>query len=409
MITEKISENIITEDEIKNMIISSLSKLDLKGKKVLAIVPDSTRTAPVWLFYKTVCEALGKAAQELGFLIALGTHPPMTEEQIDRLLKRDGRSCPVFNHRWDDPSQLKTIGKISSSEIEETTGGLFSEEITVDVNKLIFDYDHILIAAPTFPHEVVGFSGGNKYFFPGISGAEVLNFFHWLGAVITNPEINGTKYTPVRAVVDKAASMINIPKTCFSMVIKENGVRGLFVGTPEEAYDRAADLSSKLHIIYKDKPFKKILSMAPEMYDDIWTAGKCMYKLEPVVADGGDLIIYAPHVTEVSYSHGKVLDEIGYHVRDYFLKQMDKFKGVPRGVMAHSTHVKGTGTFEDGVEKPRVNVILATSIPEERCRKINLGYMDPAGINPDEWKNREEEGILAVPRAGEMLYKLKKS
>ena len=408
MITEKISENVIGGKELRDIITSSLSGLDLSGKKVLAIIPDSTRTAPVWLFYKTICEALGATAKELGFLIALGTHPPMTEEQIDKLLRREGRSCPVFNHRWDQPSQLKTIGKISAAEIEETTGGLFSEEITVNVNKLIFDYDHLLLIAPTFPHEVVGFSGGNKYFFPGISGPEVLNFFHWLGAVITNPEINGTRYTPVRAVVDKAASMITIPKTCFSMVIQGDGVKGIFVGAPEEAYDSAAELSSRLHIIYKDRPFKKILSMAPEMYDDIWTAGKCMYKLEPVVADGGELIIYAPHVTEVSYSHGKILDVIGYHVRDYFLKQMEKFEGIPRGVMAHSTHVKGTGTFEDGIEKPRVNVILATSIPEERCRKINLGYMNPRDINPGDWEGREAEGVLAVPRAGEMLYRLKK-
>ncbi len=408
MITQKISENLIEDDELKDIINFSLSKLNLDGKKVLVIVPDSTRTAPMGVFYNTICRALETKVRELGFLIALGTHPPMNEQQIDKLLDRKQKTCPVFNHRWDDPSQLKTIGKITAEEINRTTKGLFSEEITVDVNKKIFDYDHLLIAAPTFPHEVIGFSGGNKYFFPGISGPEVLNFFHWLGAVITNPEINGTKHTPVRAVVDRAAAMINIPKTCFSMVVKGSGLKGIFVGTPEEAYDSAADLSCRVHIIYKEKPFKKILSMAPQMYDDIWTAGKCMYKLEPVVADGGDLIIYAPHVTEVSYSHGQYLDRIGYHVRDYFLKQMDMFKDIPRGVMAHSTHVKGTGTFEDGEEKPRVNVILSTKIPEQRCKKINLGYLDPDAVNPDEWENREDEGILAVRKAGEMLYRLKK-
>jgi hypothetical protein len=143
------------------------------------------------------------------------------------------------------------------------------------------------------------------------------------------------------------------------------------------------------------------------MYDDIWTAGMCMYKLEPVVADGGTLIIYAPHIDEVSYMHGKVLDEIGYHTRDYFVKQWDEFSKYPWGVVAHSTHVKGVGTYENGIERPRVNVVLATRIPESRCRRINLGYMDPASVRPEEYANREDEGVLYVPKAGETLFRLK--
>jgi len=149
-----------------------------------------------------------------------------------------------------------------------------------------------------------------------------------------------------------------------------------------------------------------VLSMAPEMYDDLWVAGKCMYKLEPVVADGGELIIYAPHITEVSHTHGKYLEEIGYHTRDYFLKQMQRFSHVPKAVLAHSTHVKGVGAYEEGVEKPRINVVLATGIPEERCRRINLGYRDPKTIHPREWLDRQREGILCVPNAGEVLYRL---
>ena len=131
-----------------------------------------------------------------------------------------------------------------------------------------------------------------------------------------------------------------------------------------------------------------------------------MYKLEPVVADGGELIIYGKHVEEVSFTHGEMISKIGYHVRDYFLKQMDKFTDIPGGILAHSTHVRGMGTFEDGIEKPRVQVTLATGIPEEKCKEINLGYRDPDSINPDDWKNREDEGVLLVENAGEILYRL---
>ncbi len=143
------------------------------------------------------------------------------------------------------------------------------------------------------------------------------------------------------------------------------------------------------------------------MYDEIWTGGKCMYKLEPVVADGGELIIYAPHISEVSITHGKLIEEIGYHCRDYFLKQWDKFKDKPWGILAHSTHVRGIGTFENGVENCRVRVTLATQIPREKCEQINLGWRDPASIRVEDFANREDEGILYVPKAGEMLYQLK--
>jgi hypothetical protein len=150
-----------------------------------------------------------------------------------------------------------------------------------------------------------------------------------------------------------------------------------------------------------------VLSILPDLYDDLWTGAKGMYKMEPVIADGGEVVIYAPRINEVSYSHGAVLDQVGYHVRDYFSKQWERFKGFPWGVLAHSTHVKGMGTYENGVETPRIQVTLATGISAERCRRINLGYLDPASIHIDEWQGREDQGILVVPRAGEMLYRLK--
>jgi nickel-dependent lactate racemase len=337
----------------------------------------------------------------------------MSEEALNRLTgitaeERAGKYAPahIFNHEWDKPGCFHTIGVITADEIAEITGGLMRQEVPVALNGKIFDYDQLIICGPTFPHEVVGFSGGNKYFFPGIGGPEVIHFTHWLGAVITSMEIIGTKHTPVRQVIDRAASFIDVPKLCFSLVVRDEGLAGLFIGTPEEAYEYAADLSAKLHIIYVDKPFKRVLSVMPEMYDDLWTAAKGMYKLEPAIADGGEVIIYAPHITEISYTHGQIIDQIGYHVRDYFLKQWERFKDYPWGVLAHSTHLRGVGTFEKGIEKPRIQVTLATGIPEERCRRVNLGYLDPATIDMADWEGREDEGILVVDKAGEMLYRV---
>jgi nickel-dependent lactate racemase len=159
--------------------------------------------------------------------------------------------------------------------------------------------------------------------------------------------------------------------------------------------------------VWLDKPVQRVLSILPKMYDDLWTGAKGMYKLEPVIADGGEVVLYAPHITEVSYVHGKLIDEIGYHCRDYFTKQWAKFGRYPGGILAHSTHVRGKGTYDavTGVESPRIRVTLATGIPEERCRSINLGYLDPASVSIDEW--REHKDWLVAPHAGEMLHRLR--
>jgi len=330
----------------------------------------------------------------------------MLEMDADERREQYGQVA-IFNHEWDNPAALKTVGTLSAEEMDRLTEGRCARDVPVELNRRLFDYDHVLIVGPTFPHEVVGFSGGHKYLFPGVAGPEIIHFFHWLGALVTNWRINGVKDTVVRRVIDRAVEEVDLPVTNFDLVVTREGLKGLFIGDPLEAYSAAADLSAQVHIRYVDRPYAKVLGIAPEMYDDLWVAGKVMYKLEPVVADGGELIIYAPHITEVSYTHGHILDRIGYHCLDYFRKQMDKFADVPGGVMAHSTHVKGLGTYSGGTETPRIRVTLATGIPRERCDRINLGYLDPRQVRVADWLNREDEGILLVDHAGETLYRLK--
>jgi lactate racemase len=254
---------------------------------------------------------------------------------------------------------------------------------------------------------VVGYSGGAKYFFPGISGGDFLHFFHWLGAVQTCAKTIGVKQTPMRRAIDLAMQKISVPVHCLAMVTaSRSALRGLFAGDIISAWSRAADLSAAWHVIAKPKPFDVVLGCAPLMYDELWTAGKVMYKLEQVVADGGKLIIYGPHIKEVSRTWGVLIESIGYHVRDYFLLQMDKFAHIPRGVLAHSTHVRGSGVFAHGRETGRIEVILATAISSKKCRQINLGYMDPDEIKFEDYREKEASGILFVEQAGEILFKV---
>jgi len=408
------ADRLLTDSEARDIVHAGLASLSLDGKRVLFIIPDGTRTMPMPRMFALFHQALAGKVKALDFLVALGTHQPMTDAQLSRHLGVDvvaGRAgeSRVFNHEWSDPAMFATIGEISADEIRELSGGRLAQKVDVTLNRRIFDYDQLVICGPVFPHEVVGFSGGNKYFFPGIAGPDVINFTHWLGALITNYEVIGSGYTPVRAVIDRAASFVSVPTACFALVVTHEGLAGLYFGPARDAWEQAAALSSKRHIVWLDRPVRQVLSVMPEMYADVWTAGKGMYKIEPVVADGGEVIIYAPHIKDVSVTHGAVIEEIGYHCRDYFVAQPERFAKYPGGVVAHSTHVKGLGTYDPatGIERPRVNVTLATGISEERCRRINLGYRDPASIDVASWMGREREGILVVPRAGEMLYRLK--
>ncbi len=417
MLARGYTEKALSDGEIREIVFSAADRLSAEGKSVLVVIPDHTRSCPLPLIARQLHAALRPRVKRLDFIVALGTHPALSEEGIDKLLGVEpGKrgevfgDSKVFNHQWDSPEALTRIGTLGASQIAEITGcdlAKFAIDIDVTINKLVFDYDIVLITGPVFPHEVVGFSGGSKYFFPGICGEELLNSFHWLAAVITNPRIIGTKHTPVRAILEAAADMLEIEAYALCMVVKGQDLCGLYFGEVRQAWSAAADLSEKLHIIYLDKPFQSVLSHAPRMYDDLWTGGKCMYKLEPVVADGGELIIYAPHIAEISYTHGRIIREIGYHTRDYFLSQWEKFKDYPWGVLAHSTHVRGVGRMEAGAEVPRIQVTLATGIPPDVCRGVNLGYRDPGEIDISHWQGHEREGRLYVPEAGEMLYKLK--
>jgi nickel-dependent lactate racemase len=414
MIIEKQNKDGFVSNELAREAVSEFfAHNDYAGKRILLLIPDNTRSGPIGDIFKIVYEFLGSKAKAVDCLVALGTHQPMSEEQICNRLsmtpdqrKNKYAAVKFFNHEWEKPQTFTSIGKITADEIEQISDGLFREEVDVAINKLPFEYDEFFILGPVFPHEVVGISGGHKYIFPGIAGDDIIHFFHWLGGVITNPVINGNKWTPTRKVVEKAASFVKLPHKLFAIVALENELKGIFIGDTVEAWGKAADLSEQVHITYKEKPYNTILGIAPEMYDDIWTAGKVMYKLEPILADGGTLIIYAPHITEISYTHGKWLDKIGYHTRDYFLKRMEQFAGIPRGVIAHSTHVKGIGTYIDGVEKPRANIVLATSISKQRCERVNLDYLNPNDINIADYENREDEGILVVHHAGEVLHRL---
>ncbi len=402
----------LQEKYIEKEIINAFQKYDLEGKKLIIIIPDNTRTAPIDLFFKLFYKHYYKNVRKIDYLIALGTHPLLN---INQKLKRVGitendynnkyRNIKIINHRWDIPETFKEIGSLTKKEVSLISEGLMEEDVIISVNRLIFDYDKILIIGPVFPHEIAGFSGSNKYLFPGISGWNFIDTTHWLGALATSLKIIGKKDTPVRRLIDRARGLIDKEIIYYNLVMKKETPVGLFIGNDIQSWEKAVDLSAKANIKYIDKPVKNVLSIPSSKYDDLWTAAKGFYKTEPIVKDGGNIILFAPWIKEFSYTHGKIIERVGFHIKDYFLANFEKFKSEPRTVLAHCTHVKGYGKLENGIEKPRINVFLATGIPRDRCEKVNIGYVGPEEIDIKAIK--ENPDYMVVENSGEILYRLK--
>jgi nickel-dependent lactate racemase len=412
------ADRILTEPEVAAFIGEQLAGLDADGRSVCVLVPDGTRVCPLPLLVGAVHRALHGRVSRLTVLIALGTHGAMSEAQLAAHLGYAGRDLAevypgteVRNHEWWRPETFAHLGTIPSARIEHLSEGRMRGDVEVRLNRAVVDHDIALVVGPVLPHEVVGMSGGNKYFFPGVAGQEIIDVSHWLGALITSSEIIGTTgLTPVRALINDGAALIPAETYAFCVVTAEGPAAGtlhsISFGDCVSSWASAAEISAATHVTYLDAPVRRVLSLVPEMYDEIWTGAKGFYKVEPVVADGGEVILYAPHIREIATSHPQI-HEIGYHCRDYFVKQWDRFAGIHWGVLAHSTHLRGAGTYdaETGVERLRVDVTLATAIPAEVCRAANLGYLDPATVDIEAFA--ADPDTLVVPRAGEVLFRLR--
>jgi nickel-dependent lactate racemase len=408
-------EEVLTEDQVRTFVRDQLDAAELNGRSVCVLVPDGTRSSPLPLLLGAVHGALHGRVTKLTFLVALGTHAEMSEPALAAHLGYEpGASAErypettVLNHAWWDPSAFADVGTINDERIAELSDGMLRHTAQVRVNRAVVEHDVTLIVGPVFPHEVVGFSGGNKYLFPGVSGRELIDLSHWLGALITSSQIIGTRgITPVRALIDEAASMVPSERLAFCVVTKSgtHDLHSIAFADPQTAWAAAADVAAESHVRYLDAPVRRVLSLLPSKYDDMWTGAKGFYKVEPIVADGGQVVLYAPHIREISTTHPQIL-EIGYHCRDYFVKQWDRFKDLHWGDLAHSTHLRGAGTWDEvHGERLRVTVTLATGIPEDVTRSINLDYLDPAEVDPAAWA--ADPDTLVVPDAGEDLFRLR--
>jgi nickel-dependent lactate racemase len=392
----------LTDDEIRRTLFDALES-NVAGERVLILIPDHTRLLPLERLLPAVVDAAHKAAST-EVMVALGTHPPDSSDYVRSVAALAGSQTPVRNHEWRSEDALAGLGVIDVDRIRAIAGDVWHRSLDnpleVRINRAAVEADRVIIVGPTLPHEVAGFSGGLKYLFPGVSGPEMIDVMHWLGALSGVMGTIGFEGTPVRALIDAAAALLSTPVTLVAAVTDGDGLAGVFAGAPADVWPASVRLSRQHHVTWLDRPYRRVVSQPLRIYDELWTAAKAVYKLEAAVADGGELILYAPWLTEVSRTHGRSIFEVGYHVIDYFLGQWDKFETRPLAVLAHSSHVKGAGSFVDGLETARISVRLATGISRAECEQLNLGYADPASIDLS-----PQPETLVVANSGERLYR----
>jgi nickel-dependent lactate racemase len=396
----------LDEPTVRDFVARQLATLDLDGRSLCVIVPDRTRQCPLPLLLDAIADATTGRVASCTAVVALGTHGPLSDEALLALAGSD--RIPVVNHEWWDDATFADVGSLDPAVVRQLSGGRLHEAVDVRINRLVIDSDVSLIVGPVLPHEVAGFSGGYKYFFPGLSGQDLIDVTHWLGALISSAEIIGTTgITPVRALIHAAAALVPGEHHALSLVVDDRSgdLEAMAFGDPVSSWAAAVEVAVESHVVHLSAPVERVLSLVPRRYDDLWTGAKGFYKVEPVVADGGEVVIYAPHITEISAMHPD-LDRLGYHCRDFFLAQWERFRDCPRGELAHSTHLYGAGTYDpvDG-ERQRVRVTLATGIPRETVEAVNLHYLDPATVDVAAW--RDDPAALVVPDAGEVLFRLR--
>ena len=395
----------LSESDVRNHIATYFSTIDLDGRSLCLVIPDATRVCPLPLLLGAIMNAVGGRVSSCIAVIALGTHAPMSDAARRELVGTS--DVLTVNHEWWDDDTFVTIGLIDSDRMVSLSNGRLAIEVPVRINRRIVDTDIVVTVGPVLPHEVAGFSGGDKYLFPGVSGPEMIDASHWLGALVTSREIIGTRgITPVRALIHAAADLVRCERHAVCVVGDHaDGLRFISVGEPREAWAAAADVAAVTHIRYLNEPVERVVSLVPNRYEDLWTGAKGFYKVEPIVADGGEVIIVAPHITELATTHPG-LAEIGYHCRDWFLAQWDQYRDRPWGELAHSTHLFGAGTYDrDRGERQRVTVTLATGIEEELVHRVNLNYLDPKALDLDACM--ADPRTLVIPDAGEVLYRLR--
>ncbi len=399
------SENTnITRDELKEAITGTLERVGPR-KKVLVIPPDFTRyhsragdiTSLIYKYYG------GKLAD---ILPALGTHTPMTDDQIHKMYSEIPDN--LFRvHRWRE--DVVTAGVVPGNFISGITEGKISYSWPAQLNNLVINGHHDLIISvgQVVPHEVAGMANYNKNLFIGTGGPEGINKSHFIGAVYGMERMMGKTDNPVRRLLNYATANFipSLPVLYIQTVVgcDENGrnvLRGLFIGDDENVFNAAAALSLKVNFSVTDKPLDKVVVyLDPSEYKSTWLGNKSIYRTRMAMADEGELIILAPGLQE--FGEDKEIDRLirkfGYRGTQTTLESLTGDKGLESNLSAaaHLIHGSSEGRFSI--------TYCPGKLTKEEIESVNFRYSDLSNMirkyNPGILK-----GGYNVLSGGEEIY-----
>ena len=386
------------------------------GARVLAVIPDRTRDDNTDVLFPIISQELAAiGASRFDALVAQGTHPPMTNAEKRAKIGAGQSAMPLvghfFDHHWDRASELITLDTLSGAEVSSLTGGLMDREVPVQLNAHLApgQYDVVFVIGATVPHEVAGFAGGAKYFFPGVAGPELTHLTHWLGALATIERTIGRVETPTRRVIEAAADRVPAPVVAFTSVSTRNDTglltHALFAGDFRETVRSAAAVSSRVHVRYTGRRYRRVVALLDEHYDELWVGGKASYKLGGIIEDGGELVIYAPHLTGISTTHGRLIEKYGYAPLEQVREMVEESDELRANlcVAAHLAHVSYAGRLsEEGRIEPRYRITLASAVSEDVCRRVRLAFQRCESVDIE--AARKDPDTLVVDHAGRDLY-----
>jgi lactate racemase len=232
---------------------------------------------------------------------------------------------------------------------------------------------------------------------------------HWLGALATIEQVIGRVETPTRHLIEAAAAFVPTPVIALTTVSTRDQsgfkTRALFAGDLRGTVRRAAEISQQVHVRYTGRRYKRVVALLDDHYDELWVGGKASYKLGGIIERGGELIIYAPHLSAISLTHGALIEKYGYAPLERVRDMVDGSDELRANlcVAAHLAHVSYAGDKgADGVITPRYRITLAANLPEVTCRRVNLGYLDMRTFDPRAY--RDDPDTLTVDNAGRDLY-----
>lgn len=399
---EKIS---LTENEIREAIYSSLSKLGIK-KRVLAIPPDFTRfhsqagiiTHYLYQYYKEHLTDI---------LPALGTHTKMTDDQI-KTMYGDVPLALFRVHNW--RNDLHTLGEVPSEFVNKVSEGKLNYSWPAQVNKLLVEGNHDLIVSigQVVPHEVIGMANYNKNIFVGTGGREGINKSHFLGAVYGMERIMGRADNPVRQVLNYASENFakHLPIIYVLTVVdkNENGdlvIKGLYIGDDYECFNLAAELSLKVNFVMLEKPLKKVVVyLDPHEFKSTWLGNKSVYRTRMAIADGGELIVLAPGLKE--FGEDKEIDRL---IRKYGYKTTPEILQFVNDNDELKNNLSAAAHLIHGSSENRFTITYCPgNLTKQEIESVNFGYADLAQVmkkyNPD----KLIDGFNTMPDGEEIFF-----